>query len=145
MRVEAGEGEPWFHDAEVARKIRRRDAGLGDNFVGRQLRGNIFQRNVDGYGNGSEIFGHQHHHLLHRQSLPRAEMGEIVGVALVAKARRVECVLMDRIGDDARNLAAQRQFHGFVDGGDHLSCRSGMNFAGQRLGLQRAIKDRKCG
>jgi hypothetical protein len=71
------------------------------------------------------------------------EMGEIVGMSLMAESRRIETLLLDRIGDDRCYLFAHRQSRRFIDGSDYRCGISVLDAAGCGMVLEGTVQNRQ--
>ena len=135
MRVKAGDGEPRPGDAEALRQRRGQHPRLALDRRLRQPPRHFLQRDVDGHRHAAQRTDRQHHHRLGMLARLHRQSGEIVGMALMAETGGVERLLLDRIGDDAGDLAGKSQLHRPIDRADHRGCLAGIGTAGRRCRL----------
>ena len=144
VRVEPGEREPRPRDAEAPAQVAVDDPRRLDDQLRRQARGDLRQRDVDRHRHDGERLAPQHHHRMRRRpaGLDRERRQEL-GVARVGKARLVEDVLRDRVGDEARGLSGAREPNRLLDRREGRGGRRRVGLAGLRRNRLADRRDRQ--
>ena len=110
--------------------------------VGGQVRHHLAQRQMDGHRHHRKLRRPQHHHRPHRLAGRfRGEPGQEFGVARLGKARAVEHVLGDRIGDQRGGVAGQHVGDRAADRGDRRRRAASVGLAGR--GGDRQVERRR--
>ena len=145
MRVEPGNGEDRRGDAEIpAQRGGGHPPGMYDG-----RRAEAFDRPAQGQMDRDRDDAQRRRDQHHDRVLDRSgEFGQVLGMARMAKARAIEAVLVDRVGDERGGTAAADIGDGGVDGADngrHIG-RIGMRRPGARRDADRDNRKRlgKC-
>ena len=121
MGIEAGDGEARGGDAEAGARVMGGDGrGVHDGLC-RQVRDGLAKRQVNRHRHDRQQFRPDEHHRAKGTCLPLAlrQFAQPFRMAGMVKARLVEHILGDGVGDEATGLPVSHQHHRALTGARH--------------------------
>ena len=129
VRVEPGNDDDRSGDREIAAQRGIDNTPRMDDYLARQCRDRLAQREVDRHRYDAQIAARQHHH---RRIMGPGQLGEVFGMPGMAESGAIECILVDRVGDERGGPARAHIGNGGVDRVQHQRLVRRLRMTGPR-------------